>query len=73
MTNFPHGKVTKLFESRTKLEIELNNVQVSIQDAVQAADRCVGLERLVSTSLKVLAKAVAKNEQVFAPADKTSR
>ena len=54
MTNAPQNKVTKLFECRTKLEPELNKVQVRVQEANQAFDRHVRVEKPNSTSQDVV-------------------
>ena len=72
MTNAPHDKVTKLFESQVRQETELKKVQVSKQDAVQAFDRSVHVKCLISTSQEDLAKVAAKNEHLFALAEKSS-
>ena len=72
MTEGPHDKVTKLLDSPAKLETELNKVHASIENAVQASDRRLRVEKLICMSQEDLAKAVAKNDQFFALADETS-
>ena len=65
-------KLTKLLKTPAKLETEIFKVVVSIQDAVEASDSRVRVERLISTAQEVLTKVVAKNDKCFALGDKTS-
>ena len=48
---------------------EINEVQVSIQDATKSSKRSVRAERLISISQQVLAKTLVKKQQLLAPAD----
>ena len=58
MTDDTHDQVNKLFENQAKLDTELSKVKVRIQDAVQPSDWRVRVERLISTTQEVLARAV---------------
>ena len=55
-----HNENSKLFESRVKHELELFEVQFSIQDAVQVSDRRVPVERLIRRCQKVSATPLKK-------------
>ena len=72
MANPVQEKVQKLFDSRAKVEIDLNKCQKDVTQAVNNADRRVRVERLVTSCKEALIKAFAKNEQLLKLAKKTN-
>ena len=64
-------KVQKLLESRSKAETELQRIQQEVDDAVENKDRCVRVERLVSSCDEAMTKLFSKHELLFDLATKT--
>ena len=62
-----HGKVRKLFESRAKAETELQRLQEKVQDAVENKDRCVRIERHVTSCDEAMTNMFAKHELQVTP------
>ena len=71
MANHIQEKVRKLFESRAKAETKLQRLQGKVQDAVENKDRCVRIERLVTSCDEAMTKLFAKHEQLFELVGKT--
>ena len=71
MANPIQEKVRKLFESRAKAETKLQRLQGKVQDAVENKDRCVRIERLVTSCDEAMTKLFAKHEQLFELVGKT--
>ena len=71
MTDTKQDKVRKLFESRDKVESELQRLQKKVQDAVENKDRRVRVERLVTSCDEAMTKLFAKHEQLFELVGKT--
>ena len=67
-----HEKVQKLYDSRAKVEADLNRYQKDVTEAVNNADRRVRVERLVTSCEEAMTKAFAKNEQLLELAKKTN-
>ena len=65
-------KVQKLFDSRTKAETELKQVQQKLVDAVDNAERRVRVERLVTSCEEAMTKAYSRHDQLYAYAAKTT-
>ena len=65
-------KVSKLHDSRTKAEAELNKIQQKLIDAIENAERRVRVDRLVTSCEEALTKAFAKNEQLLELANKST-
>ena len=64
-------KLNKLFNARSSLESELQNLHKGITDAIDRQDRRVKVERLVSKLKDVFSKLMQKNEELFDLASKT--
>ena len=62
MADTMREKVSKLHDSRTKAEAELNKIQQKLIDAIENAERRVRVDRLVTSCEEALTKAFAKNE-----------
>ena len=64
-------KFNKLYNARAKLEAELYNIYVEINNAVDKQDRKVKIERLLVKCKDAFISVVDKNEELFDLAQKT--
>ncbi len=73
MPDTSRDKVSKLFDKRSKLEIELKRVQAAIEEALKKGDRRVKIEALVVQCQQILTSALQVNDEIFGFADKTAQ
>ena len=64
-------KFNKLYSARAKLEAELNNIYVEINNAVDKQDRKVKIERLIVKCKEAFTRVDDKNEELFDLAQRT--
>ena len=64
-------KFNKIHSASAKLEAELNNIYVEIDNAVDKPDRKVKIERLIMNSIYAFTRAIAKNGELFDVTQKT--
>ena len=69
MVDSQHEKVKKIHECCAKLEAELKKVLATLLEAVDNADRKVGVEASVKSCEEAMTKALGKPEQLYSVAD----
>ena len=72
MANRKQEKVSKLHDSRDKAEAEPNKIQQKLNDAIGIGERCVRVDRLVTSFDEAMTKTFAKNEQLLDLANKST-
>ena len=66
MSYQPHGKLSKLIQSRGKAESEVKSIPQQIAEALDNGDQRVRVERLVTIPRDAMTRAINRHNQFFA-------